>query len=479
MIKISDIPSASIDAESDALYNPENIRDGFYDYKSYLSKLTDVMGQYFFISGRKGVGKSAYIYKIKDSYDSLLIDLSSLPYHKFEKIYDDKQSVTGTIKYADIWNILLISRISNSLDKNLIKSGHHELKSISNISQNLGLSGEFLSDVETLSKKKFKLDLKAVSYESEYQQNVNPEEINIKFLSTNFSDLFSKIAFKEPYYVLIDGVDDILSFKMKKNNIIGSLIRQIKELNHKFTSNKNNIKVIMAIRTDIWNLVNGPDMNKISQTHKLEINWYSNNNNLELIKLLNKRMKINPTIANFFENKAIESLDFWNTVFPKQIQNHESWNHFLEYSLYRPRDVVQFINQAKLNYPDSNALSFSEFRNLLSNFSQEYFFDEMRNELSGFVKDDILNDLPTALQSIGRDSFKYPDFKKAMQSVRSSYKEDDIKELLILMFNNGYIGQRASERDPYSFKHKNSRLNISFANSLVIHRGLYSAVAIG
>ena len=478
-MKLSTLPDIYIDAELDAQYNKKTFSLGFYDFKNTLSRLVNVNSPISFISGRKGTGKSTYIYKINKNYNSSIIDLKNLPYKSIQKIAK-KDTDSADTSYQSVWIFLLINHVIFDIEDNYIESGLatiHELRTLSN---ELGLGEDFNYSISVAARSSFKISLpKVFEYSSE---NTTSNDYSIRDLSNFFISRFKKIIFKEDYFLLIDGVDDILSTPSHRTEMLGDLFITIRDFNLIALNLDSKFKAIMAVRTDIWNLVNGPDMNKLNQTSQVVLEWFNGDNNLELARLLNKRLQINSDIQDILDSDVNDPLIFWNSIFPNNINMHgrsiESWNYFLEYSLYRPRDVIQLIKQAKETYPDREKLTYSEFRSLINDFSKDFFFNEMKNELAGFVKEKILGDLPNALQSLGRESFKYPDFLKSFFDIDASYTDTEIQQLLLFLFNNGYIGQRSSEQNRYAFKHKNSRQQLSLKNSLVIHRGLYAAVAI-
>lgn len=477
---LGDIPEAYIDAESDAEYAPENFAKGFYDYKGYLNKLTNLDGPVAFISGRKGTGKSAYIYKIKSENPSLYLDLAKIPYKSFQKISDSGKVEGNTLPYNSVWMMSLISSMATSpVFNNNILNGLDKVSQIIAIAESLGLSGDFNDSITIAAKKSFKVQLpKIIEYLSESEKK--PVD-SVRDLSDVLFKLFREIRFKNSVYLLIDGVDDILNTNVNKSQVLGSLFTTIRDLNLAAKNSAANYKILMAVRSDIWDLVNTPDMNKLKQTNQVMLDWYTGDNS-ELAGLLNKRLEIVPEFERIIANSDGDKLILWNKFFPQTVKlgkrNTESWNFFLEHTLYRPRDVIQLLNEAKDSYGSYTDLSARDFKNLINEFSKDYFFDEMKNELSGFVSESLLADLPKVLQALGRDGFKYSNFRDKFMEFGISHEEAAIKSLLITMFDKGYIGQRTSVADRYAFKHKNSRQQINLANSLVTHRGFYAAIAI-
>lgn len=481
MLLFNDIPEAYVDAESEAEFSPDNITYGFFDFKQHYSQLINMSGPKCFISGRKGTGKTAYIYRINQLENSILLNLDKLPYKQLKKVSDPKTD--SHLKYTSIWQLLIINYIVNHVDINQISSGTSQYNQILKILNLLGFGDNITTNIKTASKKTLSFNVlkQSGNFESESIVKIH----SIFDLVDKLVQLFKEISFTDSLYLLVDGVDDVLLDRKDKTSIseiLSSLFTVIYDTNLSSKRSQNNFKIIMAVRSDIWGLVNGPDMNKRSQTNKLSLEWISGNEQEELAHLINHRLSISPKIKDFVESQG-STFALWNNFFPSDVKlsknaDVSSWKYFLEYSLYRPRDVIKFVDMARESFSNSSSLSKSEFKKLVARFSKEYFFDEMRNEMVGFVEDKILDDLTEALQYIGRDSFKLPDFLRAFRKIDESFTDDQIKLLLNELFDHGYIGQRSGDYESYTFKHKALHQKINYSNSLVIHRGLYAAVAI-
>lgn len=160
---------------------------------------------------------------------------------------------------------------------------------------------------------------------------------------------------------------------------------------------------------------------------------------------------------------------------------------FLEYTMYRPRDVVQFINQFIKKYPTNSFVTREIFNDELRIFSQDYFYEEMKNERLGFLPDEIIESLFDILQKLGsrnRDNFQWKDFQKLYSENYPNYTNEEVKNIISVLFNAGYIGmlrnvyQKKQSKTYVNFKHKDPRLKIDYSSKFIIHKGLFSALNI-
>ncbi|MDF7668136.1 hypothetical protein [Lactobacillus sp. ESL0703] len=488
-ITFSDIPKGFEDASIEAEYAPENLTHGFYDFNNYMERLNDINSPTSIIIGRKGVGKTAYLTKINLKYKetSKIVDMGQIPYYRFSKIQGIKNSKNfGGLRYLDIWKILIIAQSMKLIKEPYITEGNSEIKKIKKILEKMGLgqNSNLVKDIQTISNNKLSLKIKGISAEFSKSTQKNGAIEGISDLCFYLMDLFSKVSLSENTYILLDGVDDIMRTNVNQSEVLGALLRAIKDLNIHFKKMNINLKVILAIREDIINTINDPDINKVISSMSINLDWYTSGENLNLVKLMNKRMSTSQKLREFMGEEN-ESLILWNHFFPDVIssnvsKNHEisSWNFFLEHTLYRPRDIIHFLKQVSDNYPNNESIYYSDFRTELSTFSQSFFFDEMKNELSGFVDEELISNIERAFPILGKNGFKYQAFVNAFTEINSKFSEDAIKTLLYRMFNEGYIGQRLNANSPYIFKHKSPRAKLSLDSQMVFHRGLYGAMNI-
>lgn len=182
---------------------------------------------------------------------------------------------------------------------------------------------------------------------------------------------------------------------------------------------------------------------------------------------------------------AEDKLDsWWETIFPRKIRNKDSWAYILEYTLCKPRDILQFLKCCQEECGDKESLSFSDMQNSLKIYSRDYFIEEMKNEITGFIDDTLINALPSTLQKLGTRSFYFPEFFSTIkkQIFNKDISEKDVKYLLSLLFEAGYMGQLFQNgrngKESVIFKHRNTAAKIDFTQKFITHKGLYSGLGI-
>ena len=63
--------------------------------------------------------------------------------------------------------------------------------------------------------------------------------------------------------MIIDGLDDVLRLEDFSLDIVTGLLRAISHINKSFSIAEVRVKVVLLMRTDIYELCRDPDLNKI------------------------------------------------------------------------------------------------------------------------------------------------------------------------------------------------------------------------
>lgn len=482
-MKFSDYEFGYADAEKEYTRVPKMFEHAFYDSRNIVGKL--INEPYFMLIGRKGVGKSAVKAKIQSiasqssNLNALPMQLNDFEFSTFAKTSVDK-NLLGTQKYKESWDFILLLMSYKYLYNNLKITEVEEFNSMIKLLEKMGFSLDigYKKDVSRLSKLKIASSIAVFDLEFEKEFGVKPLTYleRITTINDKMLQVLSNIWFSDKkILILIDGLDDILRYKKKQLDILSSLIRSVDYLNDKMFTNRIPIKIILFIREDIINNVTDPDLNKIKRDGAIVLNW---NNRLDDLKsIVNLRFK--------YSGVSEDEIEFyWEKLFPKRIENKNSWTYVLDHTLYKPRDILQFLKSCQELYPNHKKLTYSELRNALKSYSRDYFIEEMKNEITGFINDEYINILPSVLQKIGSRSFSFYEFHRMMAEQSSTdVKESDIKYLLLLLFESGYVGHLLSNTRSKSgksviFKYRNVNSQIDYTQRFLTHKGLYKGLGI-
>jgi len=283
------------------------------------------------------------------------------------------------------------------------------------------------------------------------------------------------------FYLILDGLDDVLRSMPFNPGIITGLIRAAHDLNKNFMKVSLHFKIIILIREDVLALCRDPDMNKL-KPFQIPTTWAKEDDNYYNSDLAGM------ALLRFREEQALTDGDFstiWKNIFPAKFYDTDSFEYFLKYySLFRPRDLLQFLSQAQILYPDNDQITVEEFRKILYSYSENYFVDEMKDDLTGSLKDETISQLPNIFLSMretmeDQRRFQMSDFEAACQSYVIA---NSPSEILGALFERGYIGQfrkkprkGAPDYERPVFKYINKTEPFIASDDCYIHRGLIRA----
>lgn len=471
------------DAIKEYIKKPQIFENAFCDTRNIVNKL--IQGDQFLLIGRKGVGKSAFSAKIQSNAErsngiliTEVMNLSDFEFATFSKTSVDSD-VSGTQKYKMSWDFILLLLIYKTLFNKLKMTECEKINDVIFFLDNAGFpfDEKYKSDILRLSRIKLGNDLFNINAEFDKKYNFKPKNFQerLSVLNEKMYDGLEGLYLNERRInIIIDGLDDILRYRKNKTEIISSLIRSVDCINIFMSKFKINIKIILLIREDIVSMLNDPDLNKIIQDGAIILNW---NNRLDELKRV---VDLRFMLSGMNDKEAQES---WDKIFPRKIRNKTSWMYILDYTLYKPRDILQFLKYCQLEYPDKESLTISETQNVLKVYSNKYFIEEMKNELSGFINEELIYLIPNVFKRMGSRAFDIDDIEKLFneQSVKQ-VNRDGIKSLLLYLFEAGYIGQllpnAGNNKRSVIFKHRNPTARIEYHQKFITHQGLHSGLGV-
>lgn len=482
-MKLSEYEFGFADATKEYSRNPEIFERAFCDQRQVVTKLID--SYQFMLVGRKGVGKSAYSSKIQsiagnsENLYAYPMNLSDFEFSTFAKTGID-EDVSGTQKFKTSWDFLLLWSIYKILFNDLQMTEIDEISKVVYLLDSLGFSVDegYKSDVTKLSKLKVGANIKLFDVEFEREFNTKPSSYleRVSLVTEKMLQVLTKAYLNErQVMVIIDGLDDVLRYRKNKVEIIASMMRSADYINDCMLRSKKKIKIVLLIREDIIALVNDPDINKIIQDGAIFISW--NNRSKDLKEIVDKRF----ALSGMSEENAKMC---WSNIFPTKIKSKNSWDYVLDYTLYKPRDVLQFLKYCQSEYPNNEKLSLSETQSALKVYSNKYFIEEMKNELSGFISDELIVSIPSVFRRLGGRAFDVVELNRLTneQNMKKEVTIEETKTELMYLFDAGYVGQLLSgggtSKQSVVFKYRNPTARIDYYQKFITHKGLHSGLGV-
>jgi hypothetical protein len=402
-MNFKDIDFGKIAAEDELTYSPQLLINGFLDAYGYIDAIINT--EKFLILGPKGSGKSAIGSKleiISQSDYSIFVKcypLENFPYNLFSEVMPGSEA--PEIKYPNNWKFIFMVAFLNSFVKDKGFDYPRNRKAVFQALIQLGLlsndSKKISLDkiVKTTTGKQFKLSLKDISISSSSSQ----EKItDIKKLYTSLQECFYSIKIKYKHFIIVDGLDNVLTHRVKQYKSLSALIVAADKINKMFYRNGINAKIIVMCRTDLFDKLSEPNKNKIKQTGGIILDWFQNTydfNSTNLTKLINLRAKAS----------LGEEIDVFETFLPQYMthgnKSKKTIQVLFDYTRHLPRDIIMLFNQIQMHTNEYKTVSNSEIQSALGTYSKDYFINEIKDHLCGFLKDDDIEKTFQLIAKIG------------------------------------------------------------------------------
>jgi hypothetical protein len=273
------------------------------------------------------------------------------------------------------------------------------------------------------------------------------------------------------YLIFYDELDDRFNADRNYKDCIVSLIKAADKVNTALLERQKDAKVVVLLRTDIFSILNDPDLNKIRIVSSLLIDWGNSTHGDSPIFTL-VLSKIRKSIP---ELQELEYAELFPIFFPQDIKGIPPARYLLERTFFRPRDVITYLNLIIEKYPNSQYFGWKGFQELKKAYS-EYFFDEVRNELSGHLSDAEIDEATLLLKQFNLFKFDYAQIKDFYENNKKLYHNIDLDSTLKILFKFNIIGNRwynqFQRRDYYSWSYRDNKAEIDYNKGFVVHLGL-------
>jgi energy-coupling factor transporter ATP-binding protein EcfA2 len=295
------------------------------DFEKFFINIDDIYTKinnkkYFVVLGRKGSGKTyfaQYIKKMSDKEALHFCDVKSYKDFKFQELIQLQSGDITPNEYYEIWRWLILLDLAKLclLDQGIKDSeAKHKLigffdanynsididsKKVIEITKKEQVRGGFLKSFVDLTDA-----LKAE--EGTYLDYIDSlESVVLELLSESSSK----------YTTIYDELDDRFRNNEYYKNSIISLLKAADHINLKILEKNLHSKVIILLRTDIFAILNDPDLNKIKRINTITISWGDTSTiESELIKMLILKAKKSSILLSALSDKEV-----FEKLFPDKI----------------------------------------------------------------------------------------------------------------------------------------------------------------
>ncbi len=435
-------------------------------------------GQRYYICGKKGTGKSAFLRYLeyefskktnnlvfsirfksefdqidKDSFDNIAIKTTN----PLEEPKFDANHLTDQTTYVYVWKTFLINQIvarSNIEGRSVFEDDDSFRTMISLLKCIYGDDNKKYMVMPKIKKgtveltTSFALSLSA-SLKIELDFDSKKNRINYQKLIKKICLIFNSLKFsKSPVYVLIDELELSVRNKFQYNKdiaLVRDLIIAIDELNSSCLENHFNIHFMASIRSEVVNSVcsAGYELTKPIEDSGVEVNWFQKGGNYTENPLL--QIIENKIHASEILNGCPISSNVWSTYFDEKINGEEVRKFILNNSLYRPRDIIRMM----LAIHDQHTASTKFSQELFDKAQQEYsrkMWNEITDELRLTYNEDEIDAIFTLLNRITLP-FTYETLQKRIDlqkniypNIKTFFEKEKLITVLAKLYDLGVIG---------------------------------------
>ena len=222
------------------------------------------------------------------------------------------------------------------------------------------------------------------------------------------------------------------------------------------------LRIIIFLRTDIYETLSFNDKNKIGQDSAVEIFWDEESLN----DMFFERIKRNKPAQI-----ALDATLKTNSIFDVKYIRHGATplKHVLRRTFLRPRDLIVFANKIRsVHVVGKSSLYSSKDIYLAEKDYSESMYDELIDEWINQMPK--VKDYLAILQNIRFLNFTYTKFAEQAQRVLNNPTRAEMHDVLRFLFQNSIIGQKISAN--WEFLCANPHMRIDFGKPFHVNAGL-------
>lgn len=442
-------------------------------------------GQKNLVLGRKGSGKTAICLKLYDDLESRNIRVSLITprdLSRFKMSMLDRGSINSTESSLLSWKYVffvelghyVLQAANDQLGKNHLTWPNDAKKVRQFMVDNLIDERMWIDKVFNVASKVRKLGVKILEI------GVEVEAADIQQRSAaEFSDTMDSIneplqnallsLVQQPIYLLVDKVDEVWDPGDQSEFLSIGLLRAAKELGDEFEL----ANMIVFLRSDIYDSLEFDDSDKLHSGEE-RITW----NKTNLKKLLTLRVQASTGI----NISQAEYERIWKRIFPAEIKGINSFEYMLQFTLMRPRDLIQLCNLCRDRAQDNGnvQITASDIGEALPQYSR-WKLKDLRDEYRvqyPFLEKLFLGVFQHAKPHISREEIglRLDPIRENLSSDFGSVYFQRIDNLLQILYNIGFLGVISDRKTLYH--HTGDAVVISWVQDFEIHRAFRQALEI-
>lgn len=467
--KFSELNFGEIDAAQEAISDPELLLNGYFDYREAAYGIET--RHLWLLLGPKGSGKTAVLEHIRLKWKSdpnrffTLWDLSGFPVKDVTEIATGQSK--GASKTQAAWEFILLLRLLSSLalDAGLTIAHPRVERMISGLQRQGYITNDWVSAVTRWSLNSIKWDVKLLggdlSRASGGTVGRNPLE-----MTAFMKETLATAPSESRHLIALDGLDSFFFETPDEWNSLTGLLQAINSLNKWSKEHGLPYLFVTAVRSDIFDVLSGPDLNKMKQ-NAVHLDWNAGGigPQNQLWELVQMKASVGRPGINVIKQYFGENMVWIYPNIPTLILDH---------TRLLPRDVIAALNFMKLEYRGRSSIPEDNAKNAIKRYCSEYFVGEIFDNLAGVLpanKAKSLRSFQEALRTSPTHTFG---FDYLQQELGDELESSEIRLLLKQMFDTGGLGIRNGKNTDFAYRNVNGA-GFSRRHNYILHDALTRA----
>jgi hypothetical protein len=282
--------------------------------------------------------------------------------------------------------------------------------------------------------------------------------------------LIAKYSFHGNQYLIVDGLDDVLINHSVQYDTLTALIFEAQRLNAFLKASKVTAGIIVLCRTDLYEVLPGPNKNKVRQDSAFEIDWYKIGSASErsgLTQLANLRAKL----------ALKRDVDIVTEYFPKTAADGQPTLKYLtDLTRHTPRDFLMLLSHVQ-GACGTDRPTRAHIADGAKSYSEQYFLPEIKDELVGYVKPGDFEAFLNSLGEIHERRFTVARLVSVAKAFGLSKARVEI--MLHALFAASAIGMTwtgEGRQERFEFKFRNPHAVFNPRRTILLHKGMWKAL---
>jgi hypothetical protein len=437
------------------------------------------------VIGRKGAGKSAICLMLKKVFENegattILVTPMALSPQKLDQL--KVSSINKDETYILAWRYVLLTMIGAKVLERV--AGSKPLKRKKTFQKHLSNIRAFLVENNEIEKSVLERVVRAASIfsrlfsklsvkgfgvegsiETRQLQDQKDKSAELDRFSATLNSVTSELDGIR-MEVLIDKVDEVWNQTEESALMIIGLIKAVHDLNASFKQ----AHTILFLRSDIYDTLKFNDADKFRSLEE-RLDWKET----DLKHLIATRGRVSAGLS------ATEPNILWSLIFEKRVNGESAFRYMVKRTMRRPRELIQFCNNALADAQDNNQelISSSSILNAETQYSNWKLKDLASEYLVQYQYLEELLGLFQGFKAVfNRAQFesRYQETTAKLAGKYPNLAGISTDKMLQILFVIGFLGARRQNEDVFVFD--DPTILLAKHTTISVHPAFHSALGL-